>query len=182
MDPTKEKAVGCALAGGFAITVISGILMWVFSLAGVFRATYTREAVTNRITDAGTLNLLPLMISIFAIGLLLMLGSVGYGLLYNSRLGSGPRRKVEDALILSRYALNPNGDFLSDWELEGAEDPRFYVRMRTPDGKVGEYPVASETYFNCGEGMAGEAEIQGRWVGRFTPYIGPRPNAEPGGV
>lgn len=176
MDPRKEKAVGCALAGGCLTTVVSAILMWVFALAGVFRGVASREPGTDRIRDAGTLNLLPIMITVFAVGLGAMLWAVFYGLTVHKNQAVGARRVVEDAVILSRYALSPQGNFLSDWELEGADDPKFYVRMRTPDGRVAEYPVAAETYFNCGEGMAGEAEIQGRWVGRFTPYIGPRPS------
>ncbi len=174
MDPFKEKAVGCALVGGAVLAVVSAILGWVFSLSGVYRGTYTREAVTNRITDPGTLNLLPLMITLFAIGLLLMLGAVGYSLLFNKMEATGPRKKIEDAVILSRYAVSGTGDMLSDWQLDGADDAKFYVRMMVPGGKVAEYAVAPETYFNCAEGAAGEAEMQGRWIGRFTPYVGPR--------
>jgi hypothetical protein len=177
MDPTKEKLAGCALAGGVVLMVMSLFLGWVFTTAGVYRGTYTRTPITNQITDAGPMNYLPMTLLVFTIGLVLCVTSVGYGLIYNKRQASGSRRTVPDALILSRYALSPSGDLLSDWELEGADNPKFYVRMRMPDGKVAEYPVATEAYFNCGEGMAGEAEMQGRWLGRFTPYIGPRPTA-----
>lgn len=177
MDPTREKLASCALAGGAVICVVSAFLTWVFTMAGVFHGTATREPGTDRIRDAGTLNLVPLMITFFAIGLILMSVVVFYGLIYSKRVTKGRRQVIEDALVLSRYALSRSGDMLSDWELEGAENPKFYVRMRTPDGKVGEYPVAAETYFNCAEGMPGEVELQGRWVGRFTPYVGPRPNA-----
>lgn len=177
MDPTKEKLAGCALAGGVVLMLLSGTLGMVFGMGGVFRGTYTREPITNRITDAGTMNWVPMTFLFFTVGLVLCISSVGYGLIYSKRQASGARRTIPDALILSRYAMSRSGDLLSDWELEGAEDPKFYVRMRLPDGKVAEFPVASETYFNCGEGMAGEAEMQGRWLGRFTPYIGPRPTA-----
>ena len=171
MEPTKEKVVGCVLAGGALMSFCSVPLMWMFGVAGGYRLTQTRGG------DAGPANFIPLMITVFTIGLLLMTAAVLYGLVYNRNLGKGTRRVVADALVLSRYAMTKQGDFLSDWELEGVEDPRFYVRMRTPDGKVGEYPVAAETYFNCAEGMPGEVELQGRWVGRFTPYIGDRPTS-----
>lgn len=174
MDPTKEKAVGCVLAGGFVLAVASGILAWVFTMGGVFRGTYTRTPITNHINDAGTLNLLPLMVTLIAIGVAMMLGAVTYGLLYSKMEATGTRRKIEDALILSRYAVSKSGNILSDWELEGTDDARFYVRMMVPGGRPAEYPVAAETYFNCAEGAAGEAEMQGRWIGRFTPYVGPR--------
>ncbi len=175
MDPTKEKLVGCALAGGALLSFCSLPLMWMFAMAGVFHGTATRTPGTDRITDAGDLNLIPLMISVFTVGLLFMGAAVAYGLLYNTRQNKGPRTVIADALVLSRYAMNKQGAFLSDFDLEAADDARFYVRMRTPDRRVGEYPVAPETYFNCAEGMLGEVELQGRWVGRFTPYVGPRP-------
>ncbi len=177
MDPTKEKAVGCALAGGALLSFCSLPLMWMFMLSGVFTGTASREPGTDRISaqGAGSMNAVPLMITIFAVGLACMIGAVWYGLAYNRNQGKGERRTIADALVLSRYAMTKRGDFLSDFDLEAAEEPRFYVRMRLPDGKVGEYPVAPETYFNCAEGMPGEVELQGRWVGRFTPYIGPRP-------
>ena len=173
MDPRKEKAAGCVLAGGALMSFCSLPLMYLFAVAGGYRLTATRNAGA----DAGTLNLVPLMITLFVVGLLLSGLAVAYGLLYSKRQANGPRRVVADALVLSRYAVSKSNDLLSDHELETVEDPRFFVRMRTPDGRVGEYPVAPEAYFNCAEGMPGEAELQGRWLGRFTPYIGPRPTA-----
>lgn len=172
MDPTKEKVVGCALAGGCGLAGLSAFFIWLFALAGGFRATATRNAVTGEITDAGTWNWIPLAVTFFTIGLLLMLGAVVYGLILNKTQARGPRRVIEHAFIVGRYALSKTNDMLSDWELEAAENPRFFVRMRTPDGRSSEYLCAAETYFNCGEGMSGEAELQGRWLGRFTPYIG----------
>lgn len=60
MDPTKEKTVGCVLAGGALVSFCSLPLMWVFALAGVFRGTMTREPGTDRLRDAGTLNYISL--------------------------------------------------------------------------------------------------------------------------
>ena len=178
MDPRKEKAVAWFLAIGAVISFCSLPLMWMFALSGVFTGVAGREPGTDRISReaAGTLNLIPLMMTVFMFGLLFMIGSVWYGLAYTRRSATGARRVVADALVQSRYAMTKSGDLLMDSDVEFAEDPRFYVRMLLPDGTSGEYPVAPETYFNCAEGMPGEVELQGRWVGRFTPYIGPRPN------
>ena len=170
MDPFKEKAVGCALALGFVLMFGSGAFGYAFGTAGMYQTLAARGG------NGGDLNLLPLVFLFFAIGVALCVGSVFYGLYFNRQQTSGKRRTVADALILSRYALSPQGAMLSDWELEGADDPRFYVRMKLPDGRASEYPVAPEAYFSCGEGMAGEAELQGKWLGRFTPYIGARPS------
>ena len=173
MDPRKEKAVGCVLAGGALLSFCSLPLMYLFAVAGGFRLTATRGSGA----DPGTLNLIPLMATVFVVGLILSSVAVAYGLLYSKRQSSGPRRVIADALVLSRYALSKSGSFLNDYEIETIDDPKFFVRMRTSDGRVGEYPVAPEAYFNCAEGMPGEAELQGRWLGRFTPYVGPRPSA-----
>ena len=176
MDATREKLTGCALTLGAVLMLGSGFFGYAFFTAGMF------QVLASRGGTKGDLDLIPVVVLFFTVGLALCVGAVAYGLLYDRRRSSGSRRVVSDALVLSRYATNRRGDFLSDWDLEGAEDARFYVRMRLPDGKVGEFPVAPETYSNCAEGMPGEVELQGRWVGRFTPYVGPRSNGGPGGV
>ena len=58
------------------------------------------------------------------------------------------------------------------WHFEEADRPKFYIRMQTPTGGSYEYETSEETFWQCGEGMVGEAEIQGKWLGKFVPYIG----------
>ncbi len=169
----KERLVGWLLVGGLVLMVVCGILTWMFSVAGVYRGTYTRTPITNQITDAGTLNLVPLTIAGMVIGLLMMLAGLGYAFFSMAKQNKGERRVVEHFQILSRYCYDKNQNLLTaEWDIEVAEKPKFYIRGRTPEGLVGEFETTVEVYFMSGEGMYGEAELQGQWLGRFVPYIG----------
>jgi len=174
MDATKEKLVGCALAGGLALTVVGLFLTWLFSVSGVYRGTYTRDVLHgDRITDAGTLNLVPLALLLTVFGIVILSVGIFYGLWYNKNHARGPRKVIEHARVLSRYGYNREGHMLTQsWEFAEADDPRFYVRMQTGQGQSAEYECVEQVFFQCGEGMWGEAEVQGKWLGKFTPYIG----------
>ncbi len=169
----KERLVGWLLVGGLVVTVISGILLWVFSVAGIYRGTYTRKPFTNEITDAGTLNLVPLTILGIAAGVLMMFGGVGYGFYTMQRERSGPRRTENNFRVLARYCYDRTQQLItSDLDIEIADRPKFYVRGVLENGVIGEFETTLEVYYQAGEGMFGEAEIQGKWLGRFVPYIG----------
>lgn len=169
----KERLVGWLLVGGFVLSIISGILMWVFSVAGIYRGTYTRKPITNEITDAGSLNLVPLTILGLAVGVLMMFGGVAFGFFAMSRDRSGPRKIEQNFRVLSRYCYDRSQNLItSDFDIEVAENPRFYIRGVLQSGVVGEFETTMEVFYQAGEGMFGEAELQGKWLGRFVPYIG----------
>jgi hypothetical protein len=162
--------VGCLLIGGAGIAVISFGLMWVFSVAGIYRGTYTRTPVTNEITDAGTLNLVPLMLTFAVIGILMFIGGLGYGFWIVKQEKEGPRQQISNFRVMARYAYDKEGYHLVDDEqIEFANSPRFYVRGQQPNGVTSEYEASEAVWRQCGEGMYGEAELQGKWLGRFTP-------------
>ena len=169
----REKVIGWTLVGGLALSILSGILLWMFSMAGVFRGTYTRTPVTNEITDAGALNLAPLAITGIAIGVLMMFGALGYGFWAMSTETSGRRKTVANFRVLARYCYDRNQQLLTaDVDLDVADKPKFYVRGVLDNGVVGEFETTIEVFYQAGEGMYGEAELQGKWLGRFVPYIG----------
>ena len=169
----KERIVGWLLVLGLIITVISGILLWMFSVAGIYGGTYTRTPITNQITDPGALNLAPLAILGIAIGVLMMFGGVGYGFLAMANEKKGPRRTVSNFRVLARYCYDHSMQLITaEWDIDVADRPKFYVRGAFEDGQVGEFETSLEVYHQAGEGMTGDAELQGRWLGRFAPYIG----------
>lgn len=170
---TQEGLVGVLLVAGFLVSAISLGFGWMFGVAGVYRGTYTRDTLHNdKITDAGAMNLLPVTLVFLVIGLLMFAGGLALGFGVISCHKKGPQKQIDYFRILARFATSRSGALLSDWELENADRPRFYVRATYPNAHVEEYEVAPEMYLQCGEGMVGQAEIQGRWIGRFTPYIG----------
>lgn len=173
----KEKVIGWTLVSGLALAILSGILLWMFSMAGVFRGTYTRTPGSNQITDAGALNLAPLALTGIAIGVLMMIGALGYGFWSMSIERSGPRKTVTNFRVLARYCYDRNQQLItSDVDIDVADRPKFYVRGVLETGVVGEFETTIEVYYQAGEGMYGEAELQGKWLGRFVPYIGAQTN------
>ncbi len=169
----KERIVGWLLVVGLIVSVISGILCWTFAAAGVFRGTYTRTPVTNQITDAGALNLVPLTIVGICVGLLMIVGGIGYGFLSMEQGRRGPRRTVSKFHVLARYCYDRNQNLVtSEADMDAVDRPKFYVRAVLEDGRVGEFEAPIEVFFSAGEGMTGDAELQGQWLGRFTPHIG----------
>jgi len=169
----KESIVGWLLIGGLVMTILFAGLTWVFSVSGIYRGTYTREPITNKITDAGTLNLVPLTFAGMFLGILCMLAGVGYGLWSHYNRNTGVRQTIPQFRILARYCYDRTQQLICEqWDIDVADRPRFYVRGVNPQGVVGEYECTMEVYYNAGEGMTGEAELQGKWLGRFVPYIG----------
>ena len=174
----KEKTVGCLLVAGLVVTIVSIGLLWVFSVSGIYRGTYTRKPITNEITDAGTLNLVPLTILGIVVGLGMMFGGLGYAFYTMSRQHKGPRRTEQHFRVLARYCYDRTMQLITaEWDIEVADRPKFYVRGMFEDGVVGEFETTMEVYYQAGEGMTGEAEIQGKWLGRFVPYIGVPPSS-----
>jgi len=170
----KERVIGWLLVCGLAVTVISGILFWMFSVAGIYRGTYTRKPITNEITDPGALNLVPLTILGILVGVLMMFAGVIYGFWTMFKSHKGPRRTEPNFRVLARYCYDRNQNLvMAEYDLDAVEDPRFYVKASLSNGVVGEFETSVEVFFNSGEGMCGEAELQGQWLGRFVPYVGP---------
>ncbi len=165
------------------ISVVSFGLMWVFGVAGVYRGTYTRTPVTNDITDAGALNLAPLMLTFVVLGTLMFFGGLGYGFLVVKKEKEGPRQTVENFCVIARYAYDKAGYHLvDDGQIEFADRPRFYIRGVLPTGAASEFEASEEVWRQSGEGMYGEAELQGKWLGRFTPYVGVPQMPQEGGT
>jgi len=173
MEPFKEKTVGCFIAAGAATIVCSLGLAWLFSVAGIYRGTASREPGTNRIVDAGTLNYVPLTITFVGLGVLMVAAGLGYGIWLNANRATGPRKVWDGVRVVARYGYNRDGIMLtSEFDLEVADDPKYYVRLLLPDGRQDEFECTPAVYFQAGEGMLGDAEVQGKWLGHFKPRIG----------
>ncbi|RYG39379.1 hypothetical protein EON81_01205 [bacterium] len=177
MDPRREKIVGFLLVIS-AIGMILGVgLSWLFTVAGGFRMTATRNPYTGAPTEGGTLNLLPLTLLLFTASLLLCVGCLFYGIRYQKQSATGPRQVVENACVIARYMVGPNGEYLVESFDDGTIDARYYVRLQTGYNHIYEYETSKGNYYQCPEGAFGEAELQRRWLGRFTVYIGERRTA-----
>lgn len=168
----SEGALGWAIVAGLVLMPIGLVLTLMFFMAGVFRATRTGGG------DAGDVVLIWIGIAILLLGLLLTVGGFLFGYFQGKKeyLPTGDMRRALGVQILVRYAYNNRGEMANDeymWQ-EG-DDIKFYVKLRFANGTVQEFQTTVEVYNMCGEGMKGDALIDGKWLGGFTANI-PQPS------
>lgn len=118
------------------------------------------------------------------LGFLFLVGGLGlltFAMVSVATIGGLEKRGVrmtdKNTKVLARYATNRRGETLVlEWQFD---DPgtKFYARLRLSDGSTAEFQCVQEVFYACGEGMTGEAQYQGRWLGAFRPYIGELPPA-----
>lgn len=106
------------------------------------------------------------------IGILMYVGGLVYGIYSEKTELQGPRNLKRHCRIIARYAITRENLMVTDEaSFEYLDRPKFYVKILDPvDGSV-EYQCRPEVFFNCGEGMIGDAEVQGVWLGAFRPNL-----------
>jgi hypothetical protein len=108
------------------------------------------------------------------VGLLMYLSGLAYGIHSEKTELVGNRTVLQNCRILARYAITRE-DFrmiTDESEIEFLDRPKFYVKVLSPvEGSV-EYQCHHAVFATCGEGMMGDAEVQGQWLGAFRPYMG----------
>lgn len=163
---------------GGAITVFVGLaLTWVFFAAGVHVAMATRDPSTDKVNNVGTANWVPLTLTLTALGAILVFAGLLYGGVFHRRGFAGTPSTTEYFKIIAKFGTDRDGTLLAaDWQMEGQERLRYYIRAMLPDGTVDEFETSEIVFWQCGEGMVGQAQTQGRWLGAFVPYVGtPQP-------
>lgn len=175
MEAFREKTVGTVIVVGCIVCVASLILAFMFAGGGIFHATATRDAMTNQITDMGDSFLTKFAILGFFGGLAMIGGGLGYGIYKHRNRMTGPSKTLSNVRVIARFGYSKDWVMLSEpWQFEEAEDPTYYLKLETSPGVIEEYECRPETYFAAGEGMYGDVALQGKWCGRFFPYIGIR--------
>lgn len=161
----KQRAVGWLMVGGLTLTLVSVGLIGIQVLAGLSQGPSS---------DHGSgFDFFHLSLAGAAIGIVAMASGLAYGIYAERTQNKGPRQTEPNFRVLSRVCLDKNFQLLiSDIDIEYANKPRFYIRGILQSGLVGEFETTHEVFYNAGEGMTGEAEIQGTWLGKFLPYIG----------
>lgn len=140
-----------ALGGGF-LTIVSafgtGIGEWVVTLFNVLKV----------LTAAGAV--------MWVVGMVLAFQT-------ERTQFKGPQTGLDGARVVARFALDKADVLYTEMGMiEFLDKPRYFVRLYTPrDGSV-EYRCSPEVFWMCGEGLIGRAEVQGNWLGSFTPTVG----------
>ena len=169
----RERTVGWLLYGGMAFAVFSVGMLVICILTSAFPALSPELPLIGKLGNS-----LSLALSIIgiALGMLMMFFGLGYGIYTTKTEKYGPRHREANFRVLSRFCLDKTHQLLiSDFDIEVADKPKFYVRGALEDGSVGEFETTLEVFYQAGEGMTGEAEVQGKWLGSFIPYIGSTP-------
>lgn len=109
---------------------------------------------------------------IFLCGLVLLCLAVFYGVVLERKSHGGAPRVEANCRVMARYGVNQNNDVMSsDWAAD-SDDFRPFVRLYSPTRGALEFECAMPVWDQCGEGLLGEAVVQGRWLSSFTPYRG----------
>ena len=108
------------------------------------------------------------------VGFLMYIAGLMYGIHSEKTEHVGNRTLVRHGRILARYAITRDTHRMvtDESEFEFLDRPRFYVKMLSPNEGSIEYQCHHAVFLNCGEGMIGDAEVQGQWLGSFRPYMG----------
>lgn len=172
-EKTKQYVLGCTIIFGFVLAICSSGLGYMFSVSSVYRATYTRNPNTGQINDMGPGALVALALLGIFLGVCIAIGGLLYGYFQEKNKNEGVRMVIGHARIIARFAIDKNGYLITDESsFEFQDKLRYYVRILSPTEGSLEYECSPPVFYQCGEGMLGDAEITGRWIGAFRPYLG----------
>lgn len=164
---SKEALIGRLMAGGLVLTIVS------FGLIGIQVAVSVIKGPSGGSSASSLLDFFHLTLLGAVAGILMMVGGLAYGIYSERTQNEGTRQTEPNFRVLSRVCLDKNFQLLiTDIDIEYADKPKYYVRGMLHNGLVGEFETTLAVFYNAGEGMTGEAEIQGKWLGSFVPYIG----------
>ncbi|MBS1700414.1 MAG: hypothetical protein JST12_02030 [Armatimonadetes bacterium] len=170
-EKMRHLAVGGGLIGGVVLFLCGGVITWMLAISSVFTATATRNPNTGAVTDMGEGVHIPWGVLVMALGLIIAVMSVIYGLVNARSPGKGTRMTFANMTVIARFATDGTGVlYIEQSQIEFLDDPKYYVRLSGATEGSMEYQCVEEVFWMCGEGLKGEADIQGRWLGAFRPY------------
>ncbi len=170
-EKRKQYAVGCGVLLGALISISSLFVGYALTSASVHRATITRDPTNGNVNDIGVGVYIPIAVVMFFSGILLSIGTLLYGYFQEKNKNQGARIVHQGSRIIARFAIDKNGLLITDESsFEFQDKLRYYVRVLSPTEGSLEYECAEPVFYQCGEGMLGDIEITGRWIGAFRPY------------
>ncbi|MBC8065982.1 MAG: hypothetical protein H7Y17_14205 [Chlorobia bacterium] len=116
-------------------------------------------------------------IFLIALGPLMVVGGIvlaGFGVFsghrFNRKTANSGVEWLSNCYIVGRYGVNEVGEMVfSDFEELDSPKAKFFVRIKTSGGQDAEYECSKELVSQIGEGMMGNVQVRGRWLGSFTP-------------
>lgn len=167
-DAGRQKAVGCLVLGG-ALAFVGGILLTVM-LFGSAALSMAR----SQGTEISMLVLTGIGPGVMIIGLLSCGAGLTWGFIVNRQATQRPPMRYPYSRVMARYAMMPGTDEMMFSEFHPEDEGiRFFVQVRLPDGRTPELQCPFAVFEQMGEGMWGEATVQGDWIGAFRPSPSP---------
>lgn len=173
-DESRQKAVGCLVLGGAGLFAF-GVLLTVMLLGS---ASLTMAKSQGK--DPSMLILSGIGPLVLLLGLFTAIGGLVWGFSINRKESNAPPVRYPGSRVLARYALMPGTDemMFSNFHPDD-EGIRFFAQLRLPDGRTPELQCAYPVFECMGEGMWGDATVQGNWIGAFAPTRPPPSDPEP---
>jgi len=167
-DEGRQKAVGCLVLAGAVMVVVGGLLtIMLFGGASLrMEQSHGQDPSMLVLTGIGPL--------VIILGFILAISGIVWGFAINRLAMKSPPILYPNSLVLARYAMMPGTDemMFSDFHPED-EGIRFFAQLRLPDGRTPELQCPYVVFEQLGEGMWGEATVQGDWIGAFRPTVRP---------
>lgn len=152
---------GLLMLGG-ALMLVGFLITGITCLGGVVRSIRSNDPSLLLIAGMGLV--------IATIGALLWAGVFGYGFWLERNRTKGAQRTLNPVYVVAAYVVDKNTQEIAPyWRDYPPEQLRFFVRLRLPNRRDDEFECAPELFSGVGEGMLGEAVVQGNWLCRFKP-------------
>lgn len=162
-DDSSENIASNWLLGGFGSLGCGGLLLVLGPMLGIATKSPVPMALGFLLIGAGVL---------------MVGGSLIYGLNRHGERFTGEQTRRSGVRILNKYVYDRDNNLLmDDYLIDTADEPRFYVKIELAPGNSVEFETAREVFDSCGEGMRGEATFQGKWLSMFVGHIA-RPPVE----
>ena len=158
----------------YATLIIVSVAMIILGILGLMMG--LGSGAMQMIRSQGASGASTLVALLGAIGLLGGIALLTFVIVSGTTLGATEKRGIRktdpQTRVVARYAVDSKGDTLTlEYEYPDPKT-RFFVRMQLGNGSKVEFQCVREVFDQCGEGMRGESQYQGRWLGMFRPYIG----------
>ena len=157
MNARKEGQIATLLMLGVG-AIIVGVLVFMFAIV-----------IGMRVSGSGGMILMALGPILVVAGEVMAGIGVASGHSVNRAATNAAVVNLENCYVVARFGINETGEMLFndyDWDLPRM---RYYVRLKMPNGLDEEFECSYELLSQVGEGMVGNVQVKGRWLGSFTP-------------
>lgn len=162
MKAGRENKTANLLYLSATLTIVGGLVAFFFTGAGAAQLGKFGESQVLLIAILGG--------TVAAIGILMGTGVILWGLFFGEKHSASQKLyKVPDVRVVARFAISEIGETLfSEGDID-FDNPKTkpLVKLQYANGEVHEFACHPAVWRQAGEGMTGNAIIQGGWLSAF---------------